>query len=57
MESKKPGRPKLQRPTRDKTINIRLTDSEFNELKTLCYDNRISYIDVLLKGVEFWSKQ
>lgn len=57
MENKKPGRPKSEKPIRNKSITMKLTESELTQLKEICYENRIAYIDVLLKGVEFWSRK
>lgn len=55
MEIKKPGRPKSDKPIRNKSITIKLTENELEKLKEVCYEDRLSYIDVLLKGLEFWS--
>lgn len=55
MENKKPGRPKSDKPTRNKTITLRLSESEFDELQKICYDNRLAYADVLLQGLKHWS--
>lgn len=56
MEKRKPGRPKTDKPTRDKMISLRVTEEEHNKLQKLCYDERISYVDILLYGLEHWSK-
>ena len=56
MEKLRPGRPKSDKPTRNKSITIRLTDNELKKLQDLCYRERIAYIDVLLKGLENWSR-
>lgn len=55
MENKKPGRPKSDKPIRNKSITIKVTEFELNKLKEVCYENRLSYVDVLLKGLETWS--
>lgn len=52
MEKRKPGRPRTNKPTRNKAITIRLTENEYKRLCDYCYDNRVAYIDVLLKGLE-----
>lgn len=57
MENRKPGRPKSDKPTRNKSITLKLTDNELKELKDVCYEKRLSYIDVLLKGLEYWSRK
>ena len=57
VEKKKPGRPKTDKPTRDKMISLRVTDDEYNQLQELCYKERIAYIDILLYGLENWSRK
>ena len=57
MEKPKPGRPKSTTPTRNKTITFRLSEDELKLLQKVCYDNRLVYADVLLKGLEFWSRK
>ena len=52
MENKKPGRPKSDKPIRNKSITIILTEYELETLKNVCYEERLAYIDVLLKGLE-----
>ena len=56
MEKKKPGRPKSDKPIRNKVITIRISEEEYNRLQKVCYENRIAYIDVLLKGLDNWSR-
>jgi hypothetical protein len=56
VENKKPGRPKSDKPVRNKSITIKVTEDELRELKNLCYEERIAYVDVLLKGLRNWSK-
>lgn len=57
MENRKPGRPKSDKPIRNKSITLKLTENELKELKDVCYEYRLSYIDVLLKGLENWSRK
>lgn len=57
MEKRKPGRPKSEKPTRNKSATLRLSETEFDELQKVCFENRITYTDVLLKGLEFWSNK
>lgn len=57
MEKAKPGRPKSDKPTRNKSITIRLTENELLQLQDVCYCDRVSYIDILLKGLEAWSQK
>ena len=55
MEKRKPGRPKSDKPTRNQNITLRLTVEEYENLKAVCYEKRLTYNDILLKGLEFWS--
>lgn len=57
MEKRKPGRPKSDKPTRNKSVTMRLSENELNLLQTICFENRITYTDVLLKGLENWSRK
>lgn len=57
VEKLKPGRPKSNKPTRNRSITIRLTESELEQLQKICYRDRVSYVDILLKGLEFWSQK
>lgn len=51
----KRGRPKTNKPIRNKTITLRITENELKKLQDVCYAHRIAYVDVLLKGLENWS--
>lgn len=55
MEKMKRGRPKSKKPTRDRNINFRVSDKEYEEIQRICNSNDIRYIDVFLKGLEFWT--
>ena len=55
MEKKKPGRPKSDKPTRCQNVTLRLSIEEYENLRSVCYENRITYTDVILKGIEFYS--
>lgn len=57
MEKRKLGRPKSKEPIRDKNINFRVTESELEKIIKICNDNNIRYIDVFLKGLEYWSNK
>lgn len=57
VEKRKPGRPKSDKPTRNKSVTMRLSENELNLLQTICFENRITYTDVLLKGLENWSRK
>ena len=56
MENKKLGRPKLKNP-RKENINFRVTESELKEAQKVCIENDIRYVDIFLKGLEFWSRK
>lgn len=53
----KRGRPKSKEPIRDKRLSIRVTTDELDRLQKICIDNNIQYIDVVLKGLEYWSQK
>lgn len=55
MEKRKIGRPKAKGPVRNKNINFRVTEEELEKIIKICNDNDIRYIDVFLKGLEFWN--
>lgn len=55
MEKRKVGRPKSKEPTRNRNINFRVSDSELENIIKICNENDIRYIDVFLKGLEYWS--
>lgn len=57
MEQMKRGRPKSKEPTRNKHLAIRVSTPELEELQKVCIKHDIRYIDVLLKGVEYWSRK
>ena len=57
VEKMRRGRPKSDQPTRNKVITVRMSEEELKKLQDLCYEKRIAYIDVLLKGLEFWSRK
>ena len=56
MEKRKLGRPIENQEPRNKNINFRVTESELEKIIKICNDNNIRYIDVFLKGLEYWSK-
>ena len=51
----KRGRPKSSEPIRDKRLSIKVTSKELEEIQKVCIENDIRYIDVVMKGLEFWS--
>ena len=57
MDKMKRGRPKSTEPIRDKRLSIRITADELTLLQEVCIKHDIRYIDVVLKGLEYWSNQ
>lgn len=57
MEKMRRGRPKSKEPTRDKNINFRVNEQELNEIQRVCIENDLRYLDIFLKGLEFWSNK
>ena len=55
MENKKLGRPKSKGPVRDKRLSVRVTSEELESIQKVCCENELQYIDVILKGLEYWS--
>lgn len=51
------GRPRLNATARDKTLSIRVTPEELEEIQAVCIKHNIRYIDVVKKGVEYWSRK
>lgn len=51
------GRPTLNNTPRDKRLSIKVTSDELEQVRKVCIENDIRYIDVVLKGVEYWSKK
>lgn len=56
MEKTKLGRPKVKNP-RSQNINFRVTEQELKEAQEICIKNDIRYVDIFLKGIEFWSRK
>ena len=57
MEEPKRGRRKSPNPTRNKNINFRVTEKEAEHAMEVCIEHDIRYVDIFLKGLEFWSKK
>jgi regulator of PEP synthase PpsR (kinase-PPPase family) len=55
VENVKRGRPKSKEPIRDKRLSIKVTAEELAEIQAICIKNDIRYIDVVKKGLEYWS--
>lgn len=57
MEKMKRGRPTLNDSPRDKRLSIKVTAEELERIQTICIKHNLRYIDVIEKGLEFWSNQ
>lgn len=57
MEKMKRGRPKSKEPIRDKRLSIKVTAEELERIQKVCIENDLRYIDVVMKGLEFWSNK
>lgn len=51
------GRPKSKEPIRDKRLSIKVTEDELKAIQEICYKHDIRYIDVVMKGLEYWSRK
>lgn len=56
MEKRKPGRPKSKEPTKNKRINFPVTEETLKKAQEITYEKDITYGDIFLKGLEFWSR-
>ena len=50
------GRPKSKEPIRDKRLSIKVTSDELEKIQKVCIENDLRYIDVVMKGLENWSR-
>ncbi len=57
VEKMKMGRPKSKLPTRNRSVAFRLSEAELLRARKICIANRINYIDIFLKGLEYWSDE
>ncbi len=51
------GRPKSKEPTKNKSINFRVTDTELKSAQEICNRNNITYSEIFKKGLEHWSRK
>ena len=56
MEKVKRGRPKSKEPIRDKRLSLKVTAKELETIQEVCIRHDIRYIDIVMKGLEYWSK-
>lgn len=57
MEKMKRGRPTLNKTPRDKRLSIKVTAEELEMIQKVCIENDLRYIDVVMKGLEYWTKK
>jgi hypothetical protein len=57
VEKRKLGRPKSKEPIRDKRLSIKVTSKELEMIQDVCIKNDIRYIDIVMKGLEYWSNK
>ena len=53
----KMGRPTLNTTPRDKRLSIRVTAEELEKIQRVCIQNNIQYLDIVMKGLEYWSNK
>lgn len=49
------GRPTLNDSPRNKRLSVRVTEEELEEIQKVCMENNLQYIDIIKKGLEYWS--
>lgn len=54
MDKRKTGRPKSKNP-RNKNISFRVTVDEMKHAQEIADKNELTYIEIFLKGLEYWS--
>ena len=57
MEKKKLGRPKSKEPIKDKRLSIKVTEDMLSRCQEICIKHDIRYIDIIEKGLEYWSRK
>jgi hypothetical protein len=57
VEQMKRGRPTLNNLPRDKRLSVKVTAEELEKIQAVCIKHNIRYIDVVLKGLEYWSQK
>jgi regulator of PEP synthase PpsR (kinase-PPPase family) len=56
MEQIRRGRPKVKDP-RNQNVNFRVTETELKQAQDICIKHDIRYIDIFLKGLDYWSQK
>ena len=57
VEKMKMGRPTLNETPRNKRLSIKVTSEELERIQKVCIENNLRYRDIVLKGLEYWSKK
>lgn len=57
MDKMKTGRPTINDTPRNKRLSIKVTEEELKAIQKVCIENDLRYIDIVLKGLEFWSQK
>ena len=57
VEKMKMGRPTLNETPRNKRLSIKVTSEELERIQKVCTENNLRYIDIVLKGLEHWSRK
>ncbi|WP_373189339.1 hypothetical protein [Anaerostipes hadrus] len=57
MEKIRRGRPKSKGPIKDKRISVKVTEDTLNKCREVCLMNDITYVDIIEKGLEYWSRK
>ena len=57
VEKMKKGRPTLNETPRNKRLSIKVTSEELERIQKVCTENNLRYIDIVLKGLEYWSRK
>jgi hypothetical protein len=57
VEKKKLGRPKSKEPIKDKRFSVKVTEDMLNRCQEVCIEHDIRYVDIIEKGLEFWSNK
>ena len=57
MEKRKPGRPKSKEPIKDKRLSVKITEKMLTDCQQICIKHNITYVDIIEKGLEYWSKK
>lgn len=57
MEKIRRGRPKSKGPIKDKRISVKVTEDTLNKCREVCLKNDITYVDIIEKGLEYWSRK